>query len=41
MTKLDLDGRRLVAIGDIHGDFAQAMKALELSKCMDSEGKWV
>ena len=41
VTKLDLDGRRLVAIGDIHGDFAQAMKALELSKCMDSEGKWV
>ena len=41
VTNLDLNGRRLVAVGDIHGDFAQAMKALELSKCMDSEGKWI
>ena len=41
VTNLDLNVRRLVAVGDIHGDFAQAMKALELSKCMDSEGKWI
>ena len=41
VTNLDLNGRRLVAVGDIHGDFAQAMKALELSKCMNSEGKWI
>ena len=41
VTKVDLDGRRLVAIGDVHGDFKQAMRALELSKCMDASGHWV
>ena len=41
LLALPYDFCRLHALGDIHGDFAQAMKALELSKCMDSEGKWV
>ena len=30
-TNIDLEGRRLVAVGDVHGDFAQAMKAMELA----------
>lgn len=41
VTKVDLDGRRLVAIGDVHGDFLQSMKALELAKVMDKEGNWI
>ena len=40
ITKLSLDGRRLVAVGDVHGDFPQAMKALECAKVMDKTGKW-
>ena len=40
-TKVDLDGRRLVAIGDVHGDFMQTMKALELAKVMDATGHWI
>ena len=40
-TKVDLDGRRLVAIGDVHGDFPAAMKALEVAKVMDKSGHWI
>ena len=40
VTKVDLDGRRLVAIGDLHGDFKQAMRALQVAKVMGEDGKW-
>ena len=39
--KIDLDGRRLVAIGDVHGDFPAAMKALEIAGVMNSKGEWI
>ena len=41
VTNVDLAGRRLVAIGDVHGDFKQTMRALELGKVMDAEGRWI
>ena len=41
VTNVDLAGRRLVAIGDVHGDFKQTMRALELGKVMDADGRWV
>ena len=40
-TTVDLAGRRLVAIGDVHGDFAQTMAALELGKVMGGDGNWI
>ena len=39
--KIDLGGRRLVAIGDVHGDFPAAMKALEIAGVMNSKGEWI
>ena len=41
VTNVDLAGRRLVAIGDVHGDFKQTMRALELGKVMDADGRWI
>lgn len=41
ITNVDLAGRRLVAIGDVHGDFKQTMKALELGKVMGPDGGWI
>ena len=39
--KINLNGRRLVAIGDVHGDFPAAMKALEIAGVMDNKGEWI
>jgi len=41
VTNVDLAGRRLVAIGDVHGDFKQTMRALELGKVMGPDGQWI
>ena len=41
MTRLALNRRRLVAVGDLHGDFLAAVRALELAGVMDESGKWV
>ena len=32
--------RRIVAVGDLHGDFGNARKVLEMSGVVDEEGKW-
>ena len=32
--------RRIVAVGDLHGDFGNARKVLEMSGVIDKEGKW-
>lgn len=32
---------RLVAIGDLHGDVAQALKVLQLTKLTDDKGRWI
>ena len=41
VTNVDLAGRRLVAIGDVHGDFKQTMRALELGQVMGPDGQWI
>lgn len=32
--------RRIVAVGDLHGDFGNAKKVLEMSGVIDTEGNW-
>jgi hypothetical protein len=32
--------RRIVAVGDLHGDFGNARKVLEMSGVVDEAGKW-
>jgi len=32
--------RRIVAVGDLHGDFGNTRKVLEMSGVIDQEGKW-
>jgi len=32
--------RRIVAVGDLHGDFGNTRKVLEMSGVIDKEGKW-
>jgi hypothetical protein len=32
--------RRIVAVGDLHGDFGNARKVLEMSGVIDTTGKW-
>jgi len=32
--------RRIVAVGDLHGDFGNTRKVLEMSGVIDGEGKW-
>lgn len=32
--------RRIVAVGDLHGDFGNARKVLEMSGVVDKAGKW-
>lgn len=32
--------RRIVAVGDLHGDFGNARKVLEMSGVIDKEGGW-
>lgn len=32
--------RRIVAVGDLHGDFGNARKVLEMSGVIDKEGEW-
>jgi len=32
--------RRVVAVGDLHGDFGNARKVLEMSGVIDKEGDW-
>lgn len=33
--------QRIVAIGDIHGDYAVAVKALQLAGAVDAKGRWI
>jgi hypothetical protein len=33
--------QRIVAIGDLHGDYDQALKVLRLSKVVDKKAKWI
>ncbi|KAK9762090.1 hypothetical protein K7432_012501 [Basidiobolus ranarum] len=33
--------KRVVAIGDLHGDFESALKVLQLAKLVDAEGSWI
>jgi len=40
-TKVDADGRRIIAVGDVHGDLMQTLKALKLGGLIDATGsKW-
>jgi uncharacterized protein YheU (UPF0270 family) len=39
--KIDIGNRRLIAIGDVHGDFPAMMKALEIAEVMDKNGQWI
>jgi hypothetical protein len=39
-TRVALNGRRLIAIGDLHGDFLAMVKSLELAQVIDGNGKW-
>ena len=32
--------RRIVAVGDLHGDFGNARKVLEMSGVIGKEGEW-
>ena len=41
VTNVDLAGRRLVAIGPAITATKQTMRALELGKVMDADGRWV
>lgn len=41
LTRLELRGRRLVAVGDLHGDFLALVRAMELAGVMDGDGRWV
>jgi predicted MPP superfamily phosphohydrolase len=34
-------GRRVVAIGDLHGDYDQAVKVLQLANLVDKNAKWI
>lgn len=36
----DVFVRRVVAVGDLHGDFGNTQKVLEMSGVIDKEGKW-
>lgn len=38
---LDLDQERIIAIGDVHGDFPGLKENLEQSKLVDDEGNWI
>ena len=33
--------KRIIAIGDIHGDFDALLKALYVGKVIDIKGKWI
>ena len=33
-------GSRLVAVGDLHGDMAQALRVLQLGGLVDASGNW-
>lgn len=41
VTRLELRGRRLIAIGDLHGDFLAMVRSLELAGVCDENGKWI
>lgn len=32
--------RRVVAVGDLHGDYPNALKVLQMSHVVDSQGNW-
>jgi len=32
---------RIVAVGDVHGDYAQLVRALRAAEVIDAEGKWI
>ncbi|ORX90668.1 Metallo-dependent phosphatase [Basidiobolus meristosporus CBS 931.73] len=38
--RLPDNDRRVVAVGDLHGDFDSALKVLQLAKLVDAEGSW-
>lgn len=33
--------RRIVAVGDLHGDYINTLKVLQMSGVVDSEGRWM
>lgn len=32
--------RRIVAVGDLHGDYSNALKVLQMSNVVDAHGNW-
>lgn len=39
----DVEGqfvRRIVAVGDLHGDYPNALKVLQMSHVVDAQGNW-
>ncbi|KAK3286054.1 hypothetical protein CYMTET_6367 [Cymbomonas tetramitiformis] len=40
-TKVETKGRRIIAVGDVHGDLSQAIRALQLANLVDAKsGSW-
>lgn len=40
-TALPIEERRIIAIGDVHGDQASALDALQLAGAVDNAGNWI
>jgi hypothetical protein len=36
-----LTERRIVAVGDVHGDYASALEAMQLAGAVDASGQWI
>lgn len=41
IARVDREGRRIIAIGDLHGDLLQSRAALRLAGLIDDEDSWV
>ncbi|CAG8439236.1 3676_t:CDS:2, partial [Scutellospora calospora] len=33
--------RRIIAVGDLHGDYEQTLKVLKMTKILDEKEKWI
>lgn len=40
-SALPIDERRIIAIGDVHGDYGSALDALQLAGAVDNAGDWI